>query len=68
MSINERILLECRYLLSLNKTYYELAKIFNVSRSTINRDLNNRLFLLDKELYYRVKKNISNKNILINNM
>ena len=68
MNINERILLECRYLISLNKTYRELAKIFKVSPSTISNDLNERLFLLDKELYYRVKKNISNKSILINNI
>jgi len=64
MRINERILLECRYLISLNKTYRELAIIFNVSPSTISNDLNKRLFLLDKELYYRVKNNILPKAIL----
>ena len=64
MRINERILLECRYLISLNKTYRELAIIFNVSPSTISNDLNKRLFLLDKELYYRVKSNILPKAIL----
>ena len=64
MNIKERILLECRYLISLNKSYRELAKIFNVSSTTISNDLNKRLFFLDKNLYYRVKENINNKVIL----
>lgn len=64
MNIKERILLECRYLISLNKSYRELAKIFNVSSTTISNDLNKRLFFLDKSLYYRVKENINNKVIL----
>lgn len=64
MNITERILLECRYLISLNKSYRELAKIFNVSSTTISNDLNKRLFFLDKNLYYRVKENINNKVIL----
>ena len=55
MRIKERILMECRYLISLNKSYRELAKIFNVSTSTVCIDLNDRLFNLDKELYYRIK-------------
>ena len=62
MNIKERILLECRYLISLNKSYRELAKIFKVSPSTISLDLNGRLYNLDEELYYRVKS-ILNKNI-----
>ena len=55
MKIKERILMECRYLISLNKSYRSLAKIFKVSPSTISLDLNKRLYDLDKELYYRVK-------------
>ena len=47
--------MECRYLISLNKSYRCLAKIFKVSPSTISLDLNKRLYDLDKELYYRVK-------------
>lgn len=61
MSIKERILLECRYLISLNKSYRELAKIFKVSQSTISNDLNTRLFDLDKDLYYRVRNIVSKK-------
>ena len=64
MDIQERILMECRYLISLNKSYQELATIFNVSEDTIYSDLNERLFFVDKELYNRVKKIISNKNVL----
>ncbi len=57
----ERILLECRYLISLNKNYSELAKIFHVDERVIVNDLNNVLPNFDSILYKRVKK-ILNKN------
>ena len=57
----ERILLECRYLISLNKNYSELAKIFHVDEWVIVNDLNNVLPNFDSILYKRVKK-ILNKN------
>lgn len=65
METTKRILLECRYLISLNKSYYDLAKIFNVSVDTIKFDINIRLKDIDQELFYRVKDNI-NKNNLVN--
>ena len=61
MSDFERILLECRYLLSLNKSYPELAKIFNISIEEVNNDLNNKLPKLDYSLYKRVNY-VLNKN------
>ena len=57
----ERILLECRYLLSLNKSYYELAYIFNISVDMVRDDLNNKLPKFDKILYKRVR-NVLNTN------
>lgn len=57
----ERILLECRYLLSLNKSYSELAEIFNIGYNDVYHDLNELLPKLDYSLYQRVS-NVLNKN------
>ena len=38
----ERILMECRYLISLNKNYKELSKILNIDEKIIYDDLNNK--------------------------
>ena len=50
----ERILLECRYLLSLNKSYDELSLIFNIDINTIYDDLMVKLPNLDTNLFQRV--------------
>ena len=53
--MRKRILLECRYLISLHKSVKELSKIFQVSERTIYEDLTTRLYSFDKELYYRIR-------------
>ena len=50
----ERILLECRYILSLNKNYHDLATIFQISIDEVYHDINNKLPRLDTILYKRV--------------
>lgn len=62
MSDFERILLECRYLLSLNKNYCDLASIFQISMDEVWHDLNNKLPKLDKVLYKRVEGVLKEKN------
>ena len=57
----KRLMLECRYLLSLDKTYTELAKIMGVSEETIYDDLNNKLKIFDTKLYQRVLKRLENQ-------
>ncbi len=57
----KRLMLECRYLLSLDKTYAELAKIMGVSEETIYDDLNNKLKIFDTKLYQRVLKRLENQ-------
>ena len=57
----ERIMLECRYLLSLNKSYSELASMFNISVSDVYNDLNVKLPLIDTILYERVNKVLKEK-------
>lgn len=58
----ERILLECRYLLSLNKSYQELANKFNIDVNVIYNDLNELLPKYDSILYKRVKMVLNSKN------
>ena len=60
MTDQERILMECRYLLSLNKNYYELSKIFNVNENIVYDDLNNKLKKMDSILFKRVSKFLKN--------
>ena len=61
MKEKERIMLECRYLLSLNKSYQDLANILKISVSEVYNDLNIKLPKLDTILYERVIK-VLNKN------
>ena len=62
MKDNERILMECRYLLSLNKSYHDLALAFNTTDDVIYDDLNNQLPKLDTILYQRVKHVLNKRN------
>lgn len=59
----ERILMECRYLISLKKDYTELAKIFHTNEENIYDDLNNKLKTMDNSLYIRVKNILKMYNI-----
>ena len=64
MNEYERILLECRYLLSLNKNYFELANLLNISVLEVYDDLNVKLPNIDTKLYERVNKVLKEKNCL----
>ena len=50
----ERVLLECRYILSLNKNYQDLSLIFKKDINIIYDDLMNKLPKFDTILYKRV--------------
>ena len=60
----ERIMLECRYLLSLNKSYHELANLFNISAKDVYYDLNVLLPNIDTKLFKRVNKVLKKNNCL----
>ena len=62
MSENERIMLECRYLLSLNKNYYDLARVLNISVNEVYHDLNILLPSIDTKLFERVNKVLKKNN------
>ena len=49
--INKRVLEEANYMLNTGKTIRELAKIFNVSKSTVHKDLHDRLIDIDYKKY-----------------
>lgn len=61
-NIINRVLKESKYIIDKDKTIREIASIFKVSKSTVHKDLNERLKLLDKNIYLDVKQ-IFNKHI-----
>jgi putative DeoR family transcriptional regulator (stage III sporulation protein D) len=52
--IIKRVLEEANYMLKTNETIRELAKIFNVSKSTVHKDLHERLLEIDAALYDQI--------------
>ena len=54
--INERVLSEARYLIKTEKTVREISKVFKVSKSTVHKDLHERLIKIDRNLYEDVDK------------
>ena len=55
-NINERVLNETQVILKNGYTIREIAKIFKVSKSTVHKDLNERLYELNKKLYKKVNE------------
>ena len=51
-----RIMDEAHYMLDKNSTIRELAKIFNVSKSTVHKDLHERLIDINYNLYIEIDK------------
>lgn len=54
--INERVINETQLILKTGYTIREIAKKFNVSKSTVHKDLHERLLKIDKTKYKEVKK------------
>lgn len=52
--IIERVLNETEYILKNKKTVRQTAKEFNVSKSTVHKDMKDRLKELDNNLYIKV--------------
>lgn len=55
-NINTRVIEEARYLIKTGDTIREMAKVFQVSKSTVHKDLHDRLLKIDKSLYTEVDK------------
>lgn len=52
--IYNRIINEANYIILTNKTIREISYVFGVSKSTVHKDLSDRLSLIDKSLYDKV--------------
>lgn len=53
-NIVDRVLKETELILDTKKTIREIAKIFNVSKSTVHKDLHERLLYIDNKKYKKV--------------
>ena len=54
--INKRVLEEAKYIIKTKETIREIAKIFRVSKSTVHKDLRDRLIRIDIRLSEEVEK------------
>ena len=52
--IIKRVLEEANYMLNTNETIREIAKVFNVSKSTVHKDLHERLQDINISLYEEI--------------
>lgn len=55
-SIENRVYEEAKYMIKTEKTIREIAKVYNVSKSTVHKDLQDRLKHIDLKLYKKVQK------------
>lgn len=52
--IIRRVIDEANYMLDTKKTIREIAKVFNVSKSTVHKDLHERLIDIDYNLFNEI--------------
>lgn len=55
-NIRERTLQEANEIIKTNKTIREIAKKFNISKSTVHKDITDRLKSINYNLYLEVQK------------
>ena len=53
--IIERVFKEAKYIIRTGATVRSTAKVFHFSKSTVHKDVTERLYHLDKDLYSKVK-------------
>ena len=53
-NIMDRVIKESNYIIETKKTIREIAEVFNVSKSTVHKDLKDRLKNIDKYMYSEV--------------
>ena len=65
--IAERVIKEGKYIIETETTVRAAATYFSISKSTVHKDVTERLKFIDKELYERVRtvldKNLSERHI-----
>ena len=57
--IKERVINEAHQMINTNNTIRQIAKDEKISKSTVHKDLNERLKIIDLKLYKKVKKIIN---------
>ncbi len=62
IDIVDRIVEEAEYIINTGATVRETAKVFHFSKSTVHKDVTDRLMCFDRTLYKRVKK-VLDKNL-----
>lgn len=53
-NIFDRVINESKYIISTNSTIRKTAEVFGVSKSTVHKDVRERLLEVDKNLYKKV--------------
>ena len=65
--ISERVIKEAQYIIETNSTVRAAALHFDISKSTVHKDVTERLKTIDKQLYKEVRKvlntNLSERHI-----
>lgn len=56
LKIKTRVIEEANYIIETKQTIREIANKFKVSKSTVHKDLSDRLKQIDKELYNEVEQ------------
>ncbi len=63
----DRIIKEGEYIVKTGATVRETAKVFHFSKSTVHKDVSERLYYVDRDLFVKVKKilklNLSERHI-----
>lgn len=54
--IIKRVVNEANYIIKTESTVREMSKVFNVSKSTVHKDLHERLLEINYLLYLKVEK------------
>ena len=54
--ITKRVIAEAEYMIDTGDTLREIAKVFKVSKSTVHKDLQDRLIKIDRNMYFQVSK------------
>ena len=54
--ILKRIIKEANYMIKTKNTIREISKVFNVWKSTVHKDLHERLLHINKDLYYEIEE------------
>lgn len=54
--IHARVLEEANFIIDTGKTVREIANIFRISKSTVHKDLHERLLKIDKNKYNKVSE------------